>query len=262
MRRAARSRSGQDARRLAVRPGPETLPPGLAGALEPMARATLEAPAPAAAAALLGALLVREEPDGTRTIARIVETEAYREDDPASHSVRRTARTEPMFWRPGTAYVYRSYGVHWCVNVTVEGEGCGAAALLRAATLVTGHAAVRRRRPGVVSDRELLRGPGRLTAGLDLDAPRHDRGDLVTGVAGLTLATDGWRASTDLVVAGPRVGIRHAADRPWRFHLRDVPEVSDYRRSPRAGPPPPADPDTDVAVRTAPHRVGGSHSLG
>ena len=215
----------------------ELLPPGLVGTPQPLARSTLAVPAPAAAVALLGVLLVRDEPDGTRTIARIVETEAYREDDPASHSVRRTARTEPMFWQAGTAYVYRSYGVHWCLNVTVEEEGTGAAVLVRAAKLVTGHAAVRRRRPPDVLDRELLRGPGRLTAGLDLDAPRHDRGDLVTGVAGLVLVTDAWRARGRRVVAGPRVGVRAAADRPWRFHLQGVPEVSPYRRSPRARPP-------------------------
>jgi DNA-3-methyladenine glycosylase len=209
-------------------------PAGLVAPLRPVARALLDVPAPAAAGALVGVLLVRDEPDGSRTIARIVETEAYREDDPASHSVRRTARTEPMFWQPGTAYVYRSYGVHWCLNVTVEAEGVGAAVLVRAARVVSGHAAIRRRRPEGVRDRELLRGPGRLAAGLDLDAARHDRGDLLTGVAGLVLATDGWHPAARLVVAGPRVGVRRAADRPWRFHLRDAPEVSSYRRSPRA----------------------------
>lgn len=236
MNRHAPVSTGPVAGRTSTAVDAEVLPSGLVGAPERMARGTLDVPAPAAAVALLGALLLRDEPDGRRTIARIVETEAYREDDPASHSVRRTTRTEPMFWRPGTAYVYRSYGVHWCLNVTVEGEDTGAAVLVRAARVVEGHAVVRRRRPAGVPDRELLRGPGRLTAGLDLDAPRHDRGDLVTGVAGLVLATDAWRPSERLVTAGPRVGIRHAADRPWRFHLRGAPEVSPYRRSPRARP--------------------------
>jgi DNA-3-methyladenine glycosylase len=217
--------------------GTEVVPAGLLGEPVPVDRMTLDVPAPAAAIALLGVLLVRDERDGTRTIARIVETEAYREDDPASHSVRRTARTEPMFWRPGTAYVYRSYGVHWCVNVVVEGEGTGAAVLVRAARVITGHEAVRARRPPGIADQELLRGPGRLTAGLDVDAARHDRGDLVAGTAGLALRTDGWWAPPGAVVAGPRVGIRQAADRPWRFHLRGTPEVSSYRRSPRAERP-------------------------
>src|SRR5665811_2356401 len=117
----------------------------------------------AAAERLLGTLLVRRWPDGSDTVARIVETEAYRQDDPASHSYAgRTSRTEPMFEQPGTTYVYRSYGLHWCLNVTVEEEGVGAAVLLRAAVVMEGHEAVRARRPGV-ADRALLRGPGNLT---------------------------------------------------------------------------------------------------
>jgi DNA-3-methyladenine glycosylase len=217
-----------------------TIPHGLVGELRPVDRRDLGVAAPEAAAALLGKLLVRDEPDGTTTIVRLVETEAYREDDPASHSVRRTPRTEPMFWQPGTAYVYRSYGIHWCLNVTAEAAGVGAAVLLRAARVVTGQASIRRRRPAGMLDRDLLRGPGRLAAGLDIDAPRHDRGDLILGVGGLRLADDGWRPDARLVVAGPRVGIRLAADRPWRFHLDGVAEVSPYRRSARAPRPRPA----------------------
>lgn len=200
-------------------------------------RRRLEVPAPDAAVALLGALLVREEPQGTTTVARVVETEAYREDDPASHSAAgRTARTAPMFERPGTAYVYRSYGLHWCLNVSVEDEGIGAAVLLRAAAVVSGIDRVRSRRPAARRDRDLLRGPGRLTAGLDVDGPRHDGSDLVLGTSGLRLADDGWRPEPGAVVAGGRVGVRHAPDRPWRYHVRDVDEVSSYRRHPAARP--------------------------
>jgi DNA-3-methyladenine glycosylase len=213
-------------------------PPGLHAVARPLApvdRGELAAPADVCAPRLLGRLLVRREADGTETVARIVETEAYHQDDPASHSYAgRTARTEPMFGRPGTAYVYRSYGVHWCLNVAVDEEGTGAAVLLRAALLVAGHELVRPRRPAARTDRELLRGPGRLTAALHVDAPRHDRGDLVDGVAGLGLADDGWRPGRGQVRAGPRVGVRLAADRPWRFHLADVAAVSAYRRHPRA----------------------------
>ena len=211
------------------------LPLPLVGALEPFERSRLRLPAPQAAIALLGALLVRKWPrDGDATVARIVETEAYREDDPASHSHRgRTARTEPMFGRPGTTYVYRSYGLHWCINVAVERDGVGAAVLLRAATVLRGVDEVRARRPGVAGH-ALLRGPGNLTAGLDLDALRHDGGDLVEGVAGLTLASDGWEPTPGEVRSGPRVGVRLAPDLPWRFHLRGVSAVSSYRRSPRA----------------------------
>ena len=193
----------------------------LHGIVRPLAPQRLSARADRAAIALLGALLVREL-DGTRVVARIVETEAYREDDPASHSHRgRTRRTAPMFASPGTAYVYRSYGVHWLLNVSVERDGVGAAVLLRAATVVEGLAAVRDRRPGARRDVELLRGPGRLTVGLAVDGP-------------LRLASDDWEPEAAGIVAGPRVGISHAADLPWRFHLAGVASVSPYRRSPRA----------------------------
>lgn len=219
------------------------------GPLEPFDRERLAVHAPEAAIALLGAVLVREDPghhagdrappghDG-RVLARVVETEAYREDDPASHShAKRTTRSEPMFWRPGTSYVYRSYGVHWCINVAAEPEGTGAAVLLRAAVVLAGEEVVAARRPANARRHELLRGPGRLTQGLDLDAPRHDRGDVIDGVAGFRLASDEWRPAPADVMVGPRVGVRLAPDVPWRFHLAGVREVSPYRRSPRAAPP-------------------------
>jgi DNA-3-methyladenine glycosylase len=228
------------------------------GPLAPFDRQRLAVPAAEAAVALLGAVLVREGPGGRtlrtpagdqgfdggpghdgRVLARVVETEAYREDDPASHShAKRTRRSEPMFWRPGTSYVYRSYGVHWCINVAAEAEGIGAAVLLRAAVVVAGAEVVAARRPANARRHELLRGPGRLTQGLDLDAPRHDRGDVIDGVAGLRLACDDWRVAPDDVVVGPRVGVRLAPDVAWRFHLRGTREVSPYRRSPRAAPAP------------------------
>jgi DNA-3-methyladenine glycosylase len=197
-------------------------------------RRCLERPAPEAARWLLGALLVRDL-DGVEVVARIVETEAYRQDDPASHTFgRRTPRVEPMFARAGTGYVYRSYGVHWCLNVSVEPAGVGAAVLLRAALVLRGQDAVRERRPLVRTDRELLRGPGNLCRGLAIDAPTHDGRDLVAGDAGLRLATDGWDPARGGVVTGPRVGVSQAPDVPWRFHIAGVPEVSRYTRSPRA----------------------------
>lgn len=206
----------------------------LHGTLRALPRAALEQAAPDAARALLGALIVREV-DGTQVLARIVETEAYHQDDPASHShIGRTARTEPMFWRAGTSYVYRSYGVHWCFNVSAEEEGIGAAVLVRAAAVVTGHEVVRARRSTAARDVELLRGPGRLTSGLDIDRVRHDRVDVVEGGAGLYLATDGWTAQRSQIRVGPRVGVSRAADLAWRYHLADRREVSPYRRSPRA----------------------------
>ncbi len=204
------------------------------GALRPLAPQRLTVRADRAANELLGALLVRQL-GRRRVVARIVETEAYREDDPASHSHRgRTRRTVPMFAAAGTAYVYRSYGLHWLLNVSVEGEGIGAAVLLRAATVVEGAAAVRERRPTARRDVELLRGPGRLTVGLDVDGPRHDHLPLLTATGPLRLAADDWAPDPAGIVAGPRVGISHAADLPWRFHLVGVDSVSAYRRSPRA----------------------------
>lgn len=209
----------------------------LLGAPGTVDRRRLTVDAASAASELLGLLLVREDPAAStgRIVARIVETEAYHQSDPASHSHRgRTARAEPMFWQPGTAYVYRSYGVHWCLNVSVEPTGTGAAVLLRAAVVLEGSEAVAARRRGGRRRHELLRGPGNLTAGLDLDGPRHDRGDLVAGVAGLRLADDGWRPKPARIAHGPRVGVSAAADRPWRRYLHDVRAVSAYRRSPRA----------------------------
>jgi len=204
-----------------------------AGPLRIVAVQRLLAPAEVAARDLLGTLLVRDL-DGAQVIARIVETEAYHQDDPASHSHRRrTPRTEPMFAEPGTAYVYRSYGVHWCLNVGVEPEGVGAAVLLRAATVLQGVEVVRRRRPRVRRESDLLRGPGCLTAGLDIDGPRFDHRSLLDPQAPLRLADDGWHPAERDVLTGPRVGVSAAAEVPWRFHLRATPSVSAYRRSPR-----------------------------
>jgi DNA-3-methyladenine glycosylase len=211
-------------------------------ALRAVPRDHLDVPAPEAAVTLLGTLLVRVVPTGERLVARIVEAEAYERDDPASHSVRgRSASNAAMFAAPGTAYVYRSYGVHWCLNVSTGPEGHGAAVLVRAAAVRTGIEVVRANRPTARSDRDLLRGPGRLTLGLDVDAPRHDRTDLldVSGELSLVLDPAGPPPASE-VRAGPRVGVTQAADVPWRFHL-DVPEVSPYRRSPRAPRPAVAD---------------------
>lgn len=215
----------------------------LHGPLAPFVRDELAVRAPDAAVALLGALLLREEEDGGRSLARVVETEAYREDDPASHShAKRTTRSEPMFWAPGTSYVYRSYGIHWCLNVAVERQDVGAAVLLRAATVLDGVDGIQARRPVASRRHELLRGPGRLTQGLGIDGPGHDRGDLIVGVGGLRLVDDGWRPNPSSIRRGPRVGVRLAPDLPWRFHLDAVAEVSSYRRSPRAAPPTPTRP--------------------
>ncbi|MFU8841930.1 MAG: DNA-3-methyladenine glycosylase [Nitriliruptoraceae bacterium] len=210
-------------------------PRTLRGPLQALDPVVLRGRASEAAPLLLGALLVRER-DGEQIIARVVEVEAYEEDDPASHSTSgRSERNAAMFAEAGTAYVYRSYGVHWCLNVSVGPRGRGAAVLLRAAVVVTGLAGVQRRRPGVASQDALLRGPGCLTAGLDIDRPRHDGIALLTTAGPLWIAGDGWHPVRRDLATGPRVGVTRASEVPWRWYLRGEPGVSRYRRSARAG---------------------------
>lgn len=217
-----------------------TSPPGLRalGPTAPWPRDRLATAAPQAAAALLGAVLVRREDDGGATVVRIVETEAYRETDPASHSHRGpTERNAVMFGPPGRAYVYLSYGMHWCVNVTCEAAGVGAAVLLRAAVVLQGRDRIRGRRGEHHRERDLLAGPGRLTQALAIDRTL-DGLDLCDPTAPLHLATDRWTPPAAVIATGPRVGIRHAADVPWRFFLEGVPEVSRYVRHRGASPRP------------------------
>lgn len=107
-------------------------------------------------------------------VARIVETEAYRQDDPASHSFRGpTKRNVVMFGPPGFLYMYFIYGMHWCTNVVTGPEGSGEAVLLRAATIEQGIEIVRDRRPKVRVDRALADGPGKLSAALGLSKAHY-----------------------------------------------------------------------------------------
>lgn len=197
-------------------------------------RAFFTRASPHVAADLLGKLIIRDDADGRTTVARVVESEAYREDDPASHSYRgRTERNAVMFGRGGHLYVYFTYGMHYCMNVSCEQEGVGSAVLLRAAVVLEGWERVRERR-GRQRDRDLLRGPGRLSAGLAVDRSCNGL-DLLGSASPVRLEDDSWQPGPAAVSAGPRVGIRTAVDKPWRFWLEGVPEVSRYARHPRAG---------------------------
>lgn len=169
---------------------------------------------------LLGHLLVHETPHG-RLVGRIVEVEAYRGSrDPASHAYRRTSRSQIMWGRPGTAYVYFTYGNHFCMNVVTEPEGTAGAVLLRAVEPLEGISTMRRRR-GVADDRLLASGPGRLTEAMGIGW-NHNGADLTRPP--LYLARG--HTNPPPAAAGPRIGIRVATDRRWRFHIPANPFVS------------------------------------
>ncbi|MEO1064944.1 MAG: DNA-3-methyladenine glycosylase [Actinomycetota bacterium] len=162
------------------------------------------------------------------TAGRIVEVEAYREDDPASHSFRgRTARTMTMFGPAGLLYVYRSYGIHWCANIVTGAEGHGAAVLIRALEPIDGLELMRSRRPAARRDRDLCAGPGRLCAALDIEGG-HDGTDLLADGAPVQLLDDGTTPPADPTVT-TRVGISVATEEPWRWLVPDDPHRSPGR---------------------------------
>ncbi|KRF07048.1 3-methyladenine DNA glycosylase [Nocardioides sp. Soil777] len=157
---------------------------------------------------------------------RITEVEAYgAADDPGSHAHRgRTPRNSVMFGPAGRLYVYFTYGMHHCANVVCGPEGDAAAVLLRAGEVVSGLELARVRRPGF-GDRDLARGPARLCTVLDLDLVSNGA-DLAAGPPRLEL---GDTPDPSIVFSGPRVGLRGAPERPWRFWLTGEPTVSAYR---------------------------------
>lgn len=158
---------------------------------------------------LLGCLLTTRF-EGEVTSVRLTEVEAYREDDPASHSYRgRTPRTETMFGRAGLLYVYRSYGIHWCANVVCGAPGSGAAVLLRAGEPQEGRTVMERRRGRAD---HLSDGPGKLCSALGITGD-HDGTDVL---AGGPIQLEPGPAPAE-VIATPRIGISKAVDRPWRF---------------------------------------------
>jgi len=188
----------------------------------------------AAARRLLGAVLV-----GRGVSAVVVEVEAYGGPDhgswpdPASHSYRGpTGRNSVMFGPAGRLYTYRSHGIHICANVVCATDGVAGAVLLRAAKVESGLPVAQRRRGDSVRPVALARGPGNLCSALGITM--DDNGiDLFARMSPIRIVLGEQQS----VVEGPRVGVSKAADRPWRFCLTGRPEVSLYRRSPRAPAP-------------------------
>ena len=188
----------------------------------------------AAAHRLLGATLTGR---GVRAI--VIEVEAYGGvpdgpwPDAAAHSYRGlNGRNAVMFGPPGRLYTYRSHGIHVCANVSCAPEGTPAAVLLRAAALEDGTDVARGRRGELVRTAALARGPGNLCSALGI--AMTDNGiDLSDPDSPVTLELNDPLSA----VSGPRVGVSQAADRPWRLWLAGRPEVSAYRRSPRAPAP-------------------------
>ena len=182
----------------------------------PLPRAFYEQNSAAVARALLGQRLVRML-NGQRLSGLICETEAYGgANDQASHAYRRTPRSAIMFGPPGIAYVYFIYGMHHCLNVVTECDGCPGAVLIRSITPEEGIERLRENRPGVV-DRYLADGPGKLCQALAVTAPLN--GTDLTRNSELFI-TAGAQVDVQEMVATPRIGVRgdeETRNRPWRF---------------------------------------------
>jgi DNA-3-methyladenine glycosylase len=176
--------------------------------VQPLARDFFARPVHEVAPELIGVTLLVDGVGGP-----IVEVEAYDPEDPASHAFRgRTPRNAVMFGPPGHAYVYRSYGVHWCLNLVCEEPGRAEAALVRALQPTHGLEAMRARR-GVEAERALCSGPGKLCQALGVTRD-HD---------GLPLDRPPFvllgRDTVPEIVTGPRIGISRGTEVPWRYGL-------------------------------------------
>jgi DNA-3-methyladenine glycosylase len=211
-----------------------TAPPGL------LPRDFFDRPVLEVAPGLLGCVLRHETPDGAVAVT-ISEVEAYLgEADPASHAFRgRTARNAVMFGEPGHAYVYFTYGMHFCVNLVCLPPGIAGAVLLRAGRVTEGTAlATARRSAGraaTAAERDLARGPARLCQALGIDRAL-DGADVCSPSSPLQITR---RAGGEpAITVGPRIGISRGAEEPWRFWVTGDPTVSVYRpHVPRRRPP-------------------------
>ncbi len=177
--------------------------------------AFLGAPPATVAKRLLGCLLIREI-NGQRLVGRIVETEAYHQSDAASHSYKgRTPRVDVMFGPAGFAYVYFTYGMHYCMNVVTGPEGEGSAVLIRALEPLEGldRMAENRQKASV---RQLTNGPAKLCKALQIDTSFNGH-DLKTSPLMLQIESP---VDDAVIVQTTRIGISRDVDRPWRFYLR------------------------------------------
>ncbi|MGO4259732.1 DNA-3-methyladenine glycosylase [Lysobacter sp. TAB13] len=182
---------------------------------ELLPRAFFDRPATTVAPRLLNKILAAA--DGRA--GRIVEVEAYAgAADPAAHTYRgKTARNASMFGPPGHMYVYFTYGMHWCCNCVCGPQGDGSGVLIRALEPLRGLAQMRATRPRTKSDRDLCRGPARLTQAMGIGAAQ-DGIDLIGGHAGFAILDDGVAEPED-AVGGPRIGISVGKDLPWRWSV-------------------------------------------
>ncbi len=183
-------------------------------------------PTEAVARGLLGNILVSDVGGRRReTAGRIVEVEAYiGPHAPACHAYghRRTARTEPLYGPPGTAYVYFTYGMHWCLNAVTEPRDFPAAVLIRALEPIAGLATMRERR----GKEPLCSGPARLCEALGVTGALNGA-SLQRGLLRIVKGTTPKRGE---IATSPRIGIKQAADWPLRFYLKDSPFVSSAAR--------------------------------
>ncbi|NIZ92000.1 DNA-3-methyladenine glycosylase [Kineosporiaceae bacterium B12] len=209
----------------------------MTGAADALPRSFFARPVLDVARDLLGCVVQHRSEQGTVAV-RLTEVEAYAgEDDPGSHAFRgRTPRTEVMFGPAGHAYVYFSYGMHWCTNLVCGTEGSASAVLLRAGEVVEGVELARSRRVAARRDVDLARGPARLAQALGL-ARAQDGADVCAG--GPLQVLPGAPVGDDRVAWGPRVGVAGAgAPTPWRAWVDGEPTVSPYRAAAvRARPP-------------------------
>ncbi len=217
-----------------------TSPPPPCYAVSPLPRSFFARPALVVARELLGALLVYESPDDGRLAGRVVETEAYRADDPAMHGWKATfgddgrvlprGRAAGLFAAPGTAYVYKVYYTHWLLNVVTEPEGEAGAVLVRAVEPVEGEAAMTANRPASVTRRrDLTNGPGKLTQAFgiaeapDAAASRFHGADLT---APPLYFAEGTPVGDAEVETTSRIGISRGIDLDYRFVVAGHPFVS------------------------------------